>query len=61
MKRQKRVRDKILCDEKNDMYQKGVEERDQERLWKRKVKKLTKTNQDIPPELLVPIPNPEKI
>jgi hypothetical protein len=61
MKRQKRARDKILRDEKNEMYQQGVEAREQERLRKRKVKELTKAKQDIPPELLVPIPNPEKI
>jgi hypothetical protein len=61
MKRQKRVRDKMLYDEKNEMYQQGVEAREQERLRKRKVKELTKAKQDIPPELLVPIPDPKKI
>ena len=61
MKRQKRARDKILLDEKNEMYQQGVEAREQERLSKRKVKELTKAKQDIPLELLVPIPDPEKI
>jgi transposase-like protein len=61
MKAQKRARDKILRDEKNEMYQKGVEAREQERLWKRKVKELTKAKQDIPLELLVPVPNPKKI
>jgi hypothetical protein len=61
MKRQKRARDKILRDEKNEMYRQGVEAREQERLRKRKVKELTKSKQDIPPELLVPIPDPEKI
>jgi len=43
------------------MYQKGVEGREQERLRKRKIKELTKTKQDIPLELLVPIPDPKKI
>jgi hypothetical protein len=61
MKRQKRIRDKMLRDEKNEMYRQGVEAREQERLRKRKVKELTKAKQDIPPELLVPIPDPEKI
>jgi len=61
MKNQKRARDKILRDEKNEMYRQGVEAREQERLRKRKVKELTKAKQDIPPELLVPIPDPEKI
>ena len=61
MKRQKRAKDKILHDEKNEMYRQGVEAREQERLRKRKVKELTKAKQDIPTELLVPIPDPEKI
>jgi hypothetical protein len=61
MKRQKRARDKILRNKKNEMYQQGVEAREQERLRKRKVKELTKAKQDIPPELLVPIPDPEKV
>jgi len=61
MKRQKRERDKMLHNKKNEMYQKGVEAREQERLRKRKIKELTKAKQDIPPKLLVPIPDPEKI
>jgi hypothetical protein len=61
MKRQKRVRDKILRNKKNEMYQQGVEAREQERLQKRKVKELIKAKQDIPLDLLVPIPNPKKI
>jgi len=61
MKAQKRARDKMLRDEKNEMYQQGVEAREQERVQKRKVKELTKAKLDIPPELLVPIPDPEKI
>ena len=61
MKRQKRARDKILYNEKNEMYQQGVEAREQERLRKKKVKELTKAKQDIPTELFVLIPNPEKI
>jgi hypothetical protein len=32
MKRQKRVRDKLLHDEKNEKYRQGVEAREQERL-----------------------------
>lgn len=61
MKRQKRVRDKMFRDEKNKIYRQGVEARKQERLPKRKVKQFTKAKQDIPPKLLVPIPDPEKI
>jgi hypothetical protein len=51
----------MLCDEKNEKYQQGVKAREQERLRKKKVKELTKAKQDIPLELLVPIPDLEKI
>jgi hypothetical protein len=43
------------------MYQQGVKARDQERKRKKKVKELEKAKQDVPPELLVPIPDPERI
>jgi hypothetical protein len=43
------------------MYQQGVKARDQERKRKKKVKELEKAKQDVPSELLVPIPDPKKI
>jgi hypothetical protein len=42
-------------------YRQGVEARKQERARVKKVKELNTTKQNIPLELLVPIPDPEKI
>jgi hypothetical protein len=60
-KRQQKARDKLLRDEKNDKYRQGVEARKLKRERKKKVKELAAAKQDIPPELLIPIPDPEKI
>jgi hypothetical protein len=43
------------------MYQRGVKARNKERKQKKMVKELEKAKQDVPPEFLVPIPDPEKI
>lgn len=60
-KGQQRVVDKFKREERKEKYRQGVEARDQERKRKKKVKELEKTKQNAPPELLVPIPDPEKI
>ena len=52
---------KFLSIEKKAKYKEGVEARKQERARIKKVKALTKAKQDIPPELQVPIPDPEAI
>ena len=61
MKKQQRAIDKIRREEKKEMYQCGVEARNEERKQKKMVKELKKAKQDVPPKLLVPIPDPEKI
>jgi hypothetical protein len=61
MKDQQRAIDKIKRKEKKEMYRRGVEARDKERKRKKMVKELQKAKQDVPSELLVPIPDPEKI
>ena len=43
------------------MYRKGVAARKQERERKRKIKELMAAEQEVPPILLVSIPDPEKI
>jgi hypothetical protein len=59
-KRQQKARDKLWRNEKKAMYREGVIARHLERQRKRKIKDLEKAKQDIPPELLIHIPNPEK-
>jgi hypothetical protein len=46
---------------RNEKHRQGVEARAKERLRKKKVKELIKAKHNIPPKLLVPIPDPEKI
>ena len=60
-KRQQKAQDKIWRAEKKAKYREGVEARELERQRKRKVKVLEKASQSIPSNLLVPIPDPEKI
>jgi hypothetical protein len=60
-KRQQKAQDKIWRAEKKAKYREGVEARELERQRKRKVKLLEKAKQSIPSNLLVPIPDPEKI
>jgi hypothetical protein len=43
------------------MYRLGVDARAKERARKRKLKELQKAKQEIPDELLIPIPDPEMI
>jgi hypothetical protein len=52
---------KLLSIEKKAKHKEGVEARKQERARVKKVKELAKAKQDIPPELQVPIPDPEAI
>ena len=52
---------KLLSIEKKAKHKEGVEARKQERARIKKIKELTKLKQDIPPELQVPIPDPETI
>jgi flagellar biosynthesis GTPase FlhF len=60
-KKQQKQRDDLLRDEKKRMYREGVNAREQERARKRKVKAFEAAKQDVPPKLLIPIPDPEKI
>jgi hypothetical protein len=60
-KRQQKAKDKLLRDEKNHRYEQGIEAKKLKRERKKKVKEFAAAKQDIPPELLVPIPDPEKI
>jgi hypothetical protein len=60
-KRQKRARDRLWRQERDRKYKEGVEAREQERVRKRKIKALVAAKQEVPLELLVPIPDPEKI
>jgi hypothetical protein len=59
-KRQKKFIEKQRRQEKAEKYREGVEARKLERARVKKVKELTNAKQDIPPNLLIPIPDPEK-
>ena len=60
-KRQQKARDKIWRDEKKAKYREGVEARKLERQRKKQVKEFVEAKQPVPPALLVPIPDSEKI
>jgi len=59
-KRQRKAIEKIARDEAKDMYCKRVIARKEERERKKKVKELQAAKQEVPPILLVSIPDPKK-
>lgn len=60
-RQQQRIRDKLWREERDLKYREGVNARAEERSRKKRVKELLKAKEPIPPELLVPIPDPEAI
>jgi len=61
LKRQRQIRDKLWRAERDEIHQQGLEARRRERERKREVKALQKVRQPIPPELDMPIPDPEAV
>ena len=60
-KKQQQMRDKLWRAERDAIHEQGLETRKQERERKKEVKALQKAKQAIPPELQVPIPDPEAV
>jgi hypothetical protein len=52
---------KLWRAERDEVYREGVKARASERAQRKRVKELLKAKQDIPTELLDPIPDPEAI
>jgi len=59
LKKQQQIRDKLWRAERDEIHQQGLETRRHEQERKREVKALQKARQPIPPELDMPIPDPE--
>ena len=61
LKTQRRIRDKLWHTERDEIHQQDLDARKCEWEWKKKVKTLQKTKQAIPPELQMPILDPEAV